>query len=112
MTVPAGCRQVSGNVVKRLMSKLITALPQRRVLVMIGGLVAGLSLIQNASGGFDSDDVSFAHRLVLWVVVVGLVALQFLAVSGLARVSGLASAGRRWPGWLIAFLVVWPLVSL
>ncbi|WP_300553020.1 LytTR family DNA-binding domain-containing protein [Maricaulis sp.] len=94
------------------MSKLIAALPPRRVLLQIAGLVAGLSLIQTASGGFDSDDVSFGHRLVLWVVVVSLLALQFLAVSALVRVSGLASAERRWPGWLIGLGVVWPLVSL
>lgn len=112
MTAPGGCREVSGNVVKRLMSKLISALPPRQVLLQIAALVAGLSLIQTASGGFDSDDVSFVHRLVLWGVVVSLVALQFLIVTSLVRVSGLSLRERRWPGWLIGFAIVWPLVSL
>ncbi|WP_300532410.1 LytTR family DNA-binding domain-containing protein [Maricaulis sp.] len=94
------------------MSKFLQACPSRRVLLQTGLLVLALSLIQTASGGFDSDDVSFAHRLVLWTVVVCLVAGQFLAIMVLVRLSGLAQAGRRWPAWLIAFAGVWPLVTL
>ena len=97
---------------KRLISKILQALPDQRVLLQTMALVVGLSLIQTASGGFDSDDVSFAHRLGLWTVLVGLVGVQFLMTSAMLRALVFEPAGRPWPAWLMAFAVVWPLVAL
>lgn len=79
--------------------------------LQIIGLVVLLSLVQTASGGFDSDAVGFLHRLVLWLLIVSLIAGQFLFIAtGLQR--WLFDGRSRWLARGFAFLIVWPLVAL
>lgn len=100
---------------KRLASGLSAQLQHwmmtRRIWGQVAGLVLVLSLVQTASGGFDSDAVGFGHRLVLWIVIIAGIAIQFLALTALLRRVLPASFAKR-QAWTGAFLCVWPLAAL
>lgn len=101
------------------MKRLRTRLPGLKSLSMdlarprfqIVLFVLVMSLIQTASGGFDSDDVHFAHRFALWLIIIGLTVMVFLSLAaGLASLKVLRPLQARWH-WFIAFLMTWPLAS-
>lgn len=100
---------------KRLRTKLQSVKPSfvdfTRPGFQIALFVLVMSLIQTASGGFDSDDVHFAHRFTLWLVIIGLTVLVFMSLaSSLASLKVLQSLKARWH-WFAAFLMTWPLAS-
>lgn len=107
---------MSGIVVKRLVQEIRARVEAkvgpRRAVFQVAFLILLLSLIQTASGGFDSDAVSFGHRLVLWLIVVSLVAGQYSLVAYIVRSLAPVSGRMSWLARLAGMLTSWLLTTL
>lgn len=72
-------------------------------------VVGCLALLLSVSGAYRTAELAFGHRGLLWLLVCGLIAGQFL---WLARATFRAGRSRDWEAWVAAFVVTWAVTTV
>lgn len=98
---------MSANVVKRPGAHIVKRLKPGPEAIWVAMGMGALALLLSVSGAFNTSDLAPLHRSTMWLIVIGLIAGQFVLFAQifdrLPRFSRLAP----WGVWGPAFVVTW-----